>query len=111
MIKLETFCEKQESILFGAKSAKTIFVCGDFNIDLLKLDNHSNTKHFLDTMYSIGLYPLVDKPTRITNVSATLIDNIFTNELRHHLTSGILINDINDLLPIFAIYEYKINRN
>ena len=108
---LETFCEKIESILCGAKSAKTIFVCGDFNIDLLKFDNHSNTKRFLDTMYSLGLYPLIDKPIRITDISATLIDNIFTNELRHHLTSGILINDISDHLPIFAICEYKINRN
>ena len=48
------------------KSAKTIFVCGDFNIDLLKHENHSNTKHFLDMMYSLGVYPLVDKPTRMT---------------------------------------------
>ena len=31
---LERFCEKLESILRGAKSAKTIFVCGDLNIDL-----------------------------------------------------------------------------
>ena len=62
-------------------------------------------------MYSLGFYPLIDKPIRITNISATLIDNIFTNELRYHLTFGILINDISDHLPIFAICEYKINRN
>ena len=73
---LETFCEKLESILWGAKSAKTICVCGEFNIDLLKPDNRSNTNHFLDIMYSLGLYLLIDKPTRITNISATLIDNI-----------------------------------
>ena len=62
-------------------------------------------------MYSLDLYPLIDKPTRITDNSAMLIDNIFTNELQHHLTSGILINDVSDHLPIFAICEYKINRN
>ena len=62
-------------------------------------------------MYSLGIYPLNDNPTKITDISAMLIDNTFTNKLRHHLTSGILINDISDHLPIFAICEYKINRN
>ena len=95
----------------GPKSAKTIFLCGDFNIDLLKHENRSNTKHFLDIMYILGLYPLIDKPTRITDISTTQIINIFTNELLHHLTSGILINCISDHLHIFAICAYKINRN
>ena len=107
----QTFYEKLESILWGAKSAKTIFVCGDFYIDLLKHENHINIKHFLDTMYSLGLYPLIDKPTLITDISATLIDNIFNNELQHHLTSDSLINNISDHLPIFAMCECKINRN
>ena len=54
----------------------------------------------------MGLYPLIDKPTRITDFSATLIDNIFTNELHHNITSGILFNDISDHLPIFALCEF-----
>ena len=92
-------------MLWGDKSAKTIFVCGDFNIGLLKHEHHSNTKHFLDVMYNLRLYHSIDKPTRITDISATLIDNISTNELRHHLTSGILLNGISDHLPIFAIFN------
>ena len=85
-------------------------MCGAFNIDLLKHETHSNTKIFLDVMYSLGLYPLIDKPTRITDSSTTLIDNIFTNELRYNLTCGILFNDITDHLPIFALCEYNISR-
>ena len=85
-------------------------VSGDFNIDLLKHETHNNTKQFLDTMCSLGLYPLIDKPTRITDNSTTLIDNIFTNELRFNLTSGIMFNDISDHLPIFALCEYNISR-
>ena len=57
------------------------------------------------------LYPLIDKPTRVTDSSATLIDNIFTNELCHNLTCGILFNDISDHLPIFVLCEYNIKRN
>ena len=62
-------------------------------------------------MYGLGRYPLIDKPTRITDISATLIDNIFSNELQHHLNYGILINDIIDHVPIFVIFAYKININ
>lgn len=108
---LDIFCEKIEHMFNDVKAHKTIFLCGDLNIDLLKHEQHSSTKHFLDLMYSLGLYPLIDKPTRVTDISATLIDNIFTNELRHSLTCGILYNDISDHLPIFAVCEYQICRN
>ena len=47
-------------------------------------------------MHSLGLHLLIDKPTRVTDSSTTLIDNIFTNELRFNLTSDIMFNDISD---------------
>ena len=64
------------------------------------------TKHFLDTMYSLGLYPLIDRPSRITSHSSSLIDNIFTNAKYYNSVSGLLINDITDHLPIFAFCDY-----
>ena len=64
-------------------------MCGDFNIDLLKHDTDNNTKQFLDTKHSLCHYTLIDKPTRITDSSITLKDNIFTNELRFNLTTHI----------------------
>ena len=110
---LDIFCKKIELILSDVKAHKTIFLCGDLNIDLLKHDDHSNIKNVLDLRYSLGLYPQIDKPTRIT-ISTTLIlviDNIFTNELRHNIKCGILFNDISDHLPIFALCEYQTRRN
>ena len=109
---IDTFCENLEFNLSDVKSIKTKFVCGDFNIDLLKHETHNTTKEFLDTMYSLDLHPLIDKPTRITDNSTTLIDNniIFTNELRFNLISGIMFNDTTDHLPMFALCEYNINR-
>jgi hypothetical protein len=41
--------------------------------------------------------------TRITSHSATLIDNIFTNQQHDNLKSGLLFSDISDHLPIFCI--------
>ena len=51
------------------------------------------------------MFPLTNKPTRITNRSATLIDNIFYNAFGISHNSGILVNDISDHLPFFAIRE------
>ena len=87
---------------------KSMFICGDFNIDLMKYETHNGTKRFLDCMYGLGLYPLIDRPSRITNHSCTLIDNIFTNQINCSIRSGLLMNDITDHLPIFALCNYEI---
>lgn len=104
---LQIFTEHIELMLKKVNNKKSIFLCGDLNIDLLKYNDNKGTKTFVDMMFSIGLYPLIDKPTRITDHSATLIDNIFTNELDHNISSGLLISDISDHLPIFAICKYS----
>ena len=58
---------------------KEVYICGDFNSDLLKLDKVSNYKRFYELMCSYGLLPHILQPTRIQGDSATIIDNIFTN--------------------------------
>ena len=52
------------------------YLLGDLNIDLFKYDYHKTTSNFLDTMYSYNMFPLIVKPTRVTEKSATLIDHI-----------------------------------
>ena len=47
---------------------------GDYNIDLLKYEHNCDTRMFLDMMYSHGLYTLINKPTRITQFTATVIE-------------------------------------
>ena len=58
------------------------YICGDFNIDLLKYKIHQNTSRFVDMIFSLGLFPLITKPSRITQHSRTLIDNIITNNIQ-----------------------------
>lgn len=48
-------------------------------------------------------HPHILKPTRITNHSATLIDNIFSNSAEHLTASGNILYDISDHLPNFLI--------
>ena len=97
------FSEHVEQLFLDLSLHKSIFLGGDINIDILKHNSNRGIKYLLDTMYIIGLYPLIDRPPRISNQSFSLIDNIFTNVTNYNITTGILINDITDHLPVFAI--------
>ncbi len=90
---------------FTKTNQKTMFICGDFNIDLLNPNKHRMTDDFINTLYSLSLHPKITRPSRITSHCATLIDNIFTNILDNNITSGLLINDITDHLPVFIAYD------
>ena len=52
-----------------------IFLSGDFNVDLLD----PNNSPFLTIMNTFLLLPVIHRPTRITDTSMTLIDNIFVS--------------------------------
>ena len=86
-----------------SKERRPCYLMGDFNVNLLKQDRHPPTKHFLDTLLGHGFYPLINKPTRITTESVTLIDNILTNVHDLQTKSGIWTVDISDHLPVFTI--------
>ena len=60
---------------------KTSYIAGDFNIDLLKYESHAPTASFVNCLFSYSFFPLINKPTRITCETATLVDNIFTNDV------------------------------
>ena len=53
-------------------------------------------------------FPLITRPTRITERRASLIDNIFTNDPLSQSVSGLFINDISDHLPIFSLISCKL---
>lgn len=92
---------------FSQVTGKIIYICGDFNINLLNSEKHPETDDFLSTMYSMSLYPSITKPSRITSSSATLIDNIFTNDIQNESINGLFICDVTDHLPVFTIKEWK----
>ena len=75
-----------------------------FNADLLKYNKHNHTSDFINTMFSLSYIPLINRPTRVTEHSASIIDNIFTN---HHKTTnymaGIIPTDVSDHFSIFHI--------
>ena len=86
-----------------SKEQKSIFLLGDFNVNLLNYNEHNQTNEFLDSLASNSFIPLILQPTRITSHSTTLIHNIFSNVIDPDIISGNLTATISDHLPQFAI--------
>ena len=78
-----------------------------FNLDLLQYNHYRLTQEFVDTLFSHAFIPLFPNPTRLTSFSATLIDNIFTNNLSPNCLDGIVLNDLFHQLPVFAYFSGK----
>ena len=66
---------------------------GDFNINLLNYDHHMETHDYVDTMFSNSA------------TTATLIDNIYSNDIlgEYNQLHGIFYTDMSDHLPIFLV--------
>ena len=84
------------------KEQKSIFLLGDFNVNLVNYNEHNETNEFLDFLASNSFIPLFLQPTRITSHSNTLIDNIFSNVIDPDIISGNLTAIISNHLPQFA---------
>ena len=80
--KIETFENAMNQILSKLdKENKICYLMGDFNIDLLKSESCDFANNFTEQLFTSSFYPLITKPTRITSHTATLIDNMFTNNI------------------------------
>lgn len=81
---------------------------GDYNINLLNADTHPPTQEFIDSCFTYSFFPVISKPSRVTQFSATLIDNIITNDISNSTShQGLFLVDISDHFPVFLVTEDK----
>ena len=105
---LDTFTIELSLLLYKIKNLKhSLYVCGDFNIDLLKVKENRHYCKYFDEIIAHGLFPKITLPTRICESSSTLIDNIFTDNIDEVGTSGILLNQISDHQMMFTLVENR----
>jgi exonuclease III len=103
---LDVFTEALENLSIRNKD---VIVAGDFNIDLLKIDNRSLYASYLESMYSISLVPSITLPTRLSKNNATLIDHIFcsfSNSTTNY-NAGIITSSISDHFMTFLCADIK----
>ena len=56
---------------------------------------------------TINMFSLINKPTRVTDTSATLIDHIWSNDYNNCIKNGIVFDDsLSDHFPIFAVFNH-----
>ncbi|ESN94273.1 hypothetical protein HELRODRAFT_164081 [Helobdella robusta] len=94
--------QKLDLALSSLKTNSKVYLVGDFNLDLSKACSDKLVASFSDLLASFNFVPLISQPTRVTHSSSSIIDNIFTSNLSHHI-SGILLHDFSDHFPIFAL--------
>ena len=68
---------------------KEIYICGDFNIDFLKMDSESSYLKFYNQLSSKSHLPFIIHPSRVMEgQTPSLIDNIFSNNVQENVLSG-----------------------
>ena len=93
---------------------KIIVIAGDGNLNLLEYGKSEACTKFVNKLSELGFAPLISRPTRITDHSATLIDHIFTNSCQHVTKSGVISDmDLSDHLGTFVTLladKIKVNK-
>ena len=98
--------KEYKTVLASLKDLKLsnheLIVGMDHNFDLLKSANNNTTSRFLDL--NIDRDPCITKPTRVTNKTATLIDNILiSNKLHYNYTPFVVTDDLSDHYPTLVV--------
>ena len=70
------------------------YICGDFNVNLLKINSKQHCNAYFAMIISHGFFPRITLPTRMSDESSTLIDNIFSNDVDMIDRSGVLVKQI-----------------
>ena len=83
---------------------KVCYLSGDYNINILNSEAHTQTADFVDLLCSSPYIPLITRSTIINQNTATLIDNVFTNNFQNlnNTFECILVTDLSDHHPIFT---------
>ena len=92
----------------GGARGLPVMIAGDFNIDIIK----SPSNDFFNNMLQHSYLPVITVPTRITDTSSTLIDNIFVRcNSYNNLKTCVIYTDISDHLPILAHIPHILKRH
>ena len=100
------FMQEYKTVLAKLKELKhhKLIIGMDHNFDLLKSASNSTTNMFLNLNVDRDLTPCITKPTRVTNKTATLIDNILiSTKLQYNYTPFVITDDLSDHYPSLVI--------
>ena len=79
-----------------------VYLISDININIFSINNAKYARDCGNMLASNGYFPLITLPTRVNDVSSTLIDHLITNDYKNSIFPGIIKTDLTDHYPIFC---------
>ena len=84
---------------------KPLFLVGDLNINSLDYWKNPNVRDFINLISQNDVFPLVNRPTRVTKISATIIDHVLPHTIIDSKVQSGIITDISNHLVVFAMIK------
>ena len=101
---IRTFTAEFERVPYKLNGNNSeVLITGDYNINLLDIETRQAFGDVFDCMLSNSYSPKITLPTRLSNNTCTLIDNIYhrLSPLFVNAEAGIIYTKISDHLPYF----------
>ena len=111
---LDNFLIPMAKIINAVKNENSVLLwSGDFNINLLQIEQREKFQEYFDLFTSSGLLPLITLPTRLSKKKGTLIDQIFCNIPASNTSThcGQILSNISDHLPCFSSIDILKRKN
>ena len=111
---LKTFLTELDPIISCiTKDKADVLITGDFNINLLQINERTEIQKYFDLFVTRGLFPRVTLPTRMATKNASLIDQLFckVKNPSQHIISCIIKTDISDHFPYFSVLDLLKKKN
>ena len=107
-VTLRKFISEIEPVISNiAHENNCSITTGDFNIDLLKINERVEIYKYFDLFVTRVFFPKITLPTRPSKYNASLIDQFFCNlnNPKQHLVSCIIQTQISDHYPYFSLID------
>lgn len=85
-----------------------IFIIGGLSVDLLKPNIGRWPGKYLTHMDSFGFIPLTLRPTLVTHHSATLINQLWSDDTKYVITPRVVVSYTCDHFPVFGNSEMQL---
>ena len=95
--RYSAFSESLRQSLHKLNESKSNYILvGDFNIDADKYNIASYATDFLNFTHSLGCNMFINKPTRVSKSSSSIIDHVYSNLPANHLENYVIESDVSD---------------
>ena len=100
----DDFMSKLSNVLNNALTEfpnSIFYIMGDFNYDVFLINSNNRCMESYLLFTSLGFFPTITRPTRVSSYSKFLIDNVGINNIGAVKNSGVILSGISDHFPIF----------